>query len=91
MWVDIEILCYQGQDPDPRWIDIESEKYRILCKVHADTSKTADTLKPQYGQSGSNYKLEFDVVLFLALAELSAQICWIENGVEKRGPAEIVY
>ncbi|KAJ7157455.1 hypothetical protein C8R46DRAFT_1178680 [Mycena filopes] len=82
--VTIPILCYQGRDQDPRWTDIEGDKYPVLCMVHADTSQISRTLKPQHGQSGIYYRLEFDVVLSLGLTELKAQIAWIENGVEKR-------
>ncbi|KAJ7628236.1 hypothetical protein DFH06DRAFT_1226573 [Mycena polygramma] len=92
LWdVDIDIMCYEGQDQNPRWTDIDAEKYSILCKVYADTSKAASGLKPLQGKIGIYYELKFDVVLAFGLTELKAQISWIENGVEKRGPAEIVY
>ncbi|KAJ6458048.1 hypothetical protein C8R47DRAFT_1246793 [Mycena vitilis] len=82
--VAIEILRYEGQEEDPRWLDVDSEKYPVLCKVHADTSKVLKALKPQQGQSGAYYRLEIDVVLSFGLTELKAQISWVENGVENR-------
>ncbi|KAJ6535550.1 hypothetical protein B0H19DRAFT_1271293 [Mycena capillaripes] len=80
---DIQILCYRGQNQDPRWTDIES--------VHADTSVISETLRPQLGQSGIYYRLDIEMILSFGLTELKAQIAWVENGVGKRGPAELVY
>ncbi|PCH36679.1 hypothetical protein WOLCODRAFT_157378 [Wolfiporia cocos MD-104 SS10] len=40
---------------------------------------------------GPYYEQEYKVVLICGLTELKAQIIWEENGVEKRGPATIVY
>ncbi|KAJ7157441.1 hypothetical protein C8R46DRAFT_1226024 [Mycena filopes] len=89
--VVVPILCYQGEDKDPRWMDIEADKYPVLCTVNADTSQIAKTLKAERGPSGIYYTRGFDVVLSLGLTELKAEIAWIENGVEKRGPAQLVY
>ncbi|KAF8160149.1 hypothetical protein K438DRAFT_1921672 [Mycena galopus ATCC 62051] len=87
---DIPILCYRGQDQDPRWTDIESEQYSVLCTVHADTSKIAEALNPQQGQSGTYYRLGIEMILSFGLTELKAQIAWVEN-FARRGPAELVY
>ncbi|KAF7362770.1 hypothetical protein MVEN_00626700 [Mycena venus] len=89
--VEIPIRCYQGQSQTPSWMDVEPEQYRVLCTVHADTSKIAKTLQRKMGLNGVYYGLEIDVVLSFGLTELKAQIAWIENGVEKRGPAKLVY
>ncbi|KAJ7905189.1 hypothetical protein B0H13DRAFT_2274382 [Mycena leptocephala] len=88
---DVRILCYRGQNQNPRWTDLESEKYFVLRTVHADTSNITEALKPQQGQSGTYYRLVFEMVLSLGLTELKAQIAWFENGVEQRGLAELVY
>ncbi|EEB94801.1 hypothetical protein MPER_06328, partial [Moniliophthora perniciosa FA553] len=37
------ILCYQGTS-NPLWIDVESDCYRSLCKVKADTSSLAKNI-----------------------------------------------
>ncbi|KAJ7024779.1 hypothetical protein C8F04DRAFT_1301567 [Mycena alexandri] len=89
--VSLGIRHYQGEDKDPRWMDIESENFPVLCTINADISEMSKTLKPQHGQSGIYYSLKFDVVLSFGLTELKAQIAWTENGVEKRGPAQLVY
>ncbi|KAJ7681552.1 hypothetical protein B0H14DRAFT_3678127 [Mycena olivaceomarginata] len=60
-------------------------------KVHADTSEIVKALKPRKGQGGTYYRLEFEMVMSFGLTELKAQIAWLENDVEKRGPAELVY
>ncbi|KAJ7755461.1 hypothetical protein B0H16DRAFT_715359 [Mycena metata] len=89
--VSLGVLHYQGEDKNPRWTDIESENFPVLCTINADTSEMAKTLEPQQGQSGTYYRIDFDVVLSFGLTELKAQIAWIENGVEKRGPAQLAY
>jgi hypothetical protein len=56
-----------------------AEKYFTLCTVHADTSTIAEALKPQRGQSGTYYRLDFEMILSFGLTELKAQIAWFEN------------
>ncbi|KAJ6626671.1 hypothetical protein B0H10DRAFT_1998098 [Mycena sp. CBHHK59/15] len=103
----IPILRYLGKDEDPRWTDInpgesfhkrtgvnlrsQPGKYSVVCTVHADTSQIANTLKPCVGLRRIYYRLNIDVVLSFGLTELKAQISWVENGVEKRGLAELMY
>ncbi|KAJ7704328.1 hypothetical protein B0H17DRAFT_1039291 [Mycena rosella] len=92
LWsVDIPILRYSGVDEDPQWVDIDPDKYSVLCTVHADTSKLANNLQRLTGRLGTYYQLNFEVILAFGLTELKAQIAWVENDVEKRGPAELVY
>ncbi|KAJ4469075.1 hypothetical protein C8J55DRAFT_460555 [Lentinula edodes] len=86
------ILEYRGIDKDPSWIDVDYNMYSTACIVTADTSKISATLVPRRNPTGYEYfQLNFDVVLLFGLTELKAQIAWQENGVEKRGPAQIVY
>ncbi|KAJ7841612.1 hypothetical protein B0H14DRAFT_1043954 [Mycena olivaceomarginata] len=89
--VKVPILSYRGQNPAPRWTDVEPEQYKVLCTVHADTSKIAKTLQRKLGFSGVYYRLDLEVILSFGLTEVKAQIAWVENGVEKRGPATLVY
>ncbi|KAK0434130.1 hypothetical protein EV421DRAFT_1356533 [Armillaria borealis] len=86
------ILCYHGQRPDPRWMDREPDSYPVLFAVTANTSEAAEVLRafPRKG-GGIYYRFNYDIVIFVGRTELKAQICWKENGVEKRGPAQIVY
>ncbi|KAJ7263612.1 hypothetical protein B0H12DRAFT_1103171 [Mycena haematopus] len=89
--VEIPILCYRGQDQAPRWTDVNPEQYKELCTVHADTSKIAETLPRWMGIGGPYYRLNIKVILSLGLTEMKAEIAWDDNGVEKRGPATLVY
>ncbi|KAJ7141731.1 hypothetical protein C8R43DRAFT_1071627 [Mycena crocata] len=89
--INEKILCYNGMEADTRWTDSESEKYAVVCTVHADTTAIAQTLPRQQGSLGAYYSLKFDIILSFGLTELKAQIAWVENGKEKRGPAEILY
>ncbi|KAH9847715.1 hypothetical protein C2E23DRAFT_484151 [Lenzites betulinus] len=84
-----EIICYRGKNEDPHWVDLEPECFTTLCTIFADTSQVVKT--PHKGRMGTHYSQSFDVVLVCGLTELQAQIRWMENGKEKRGPAKIVY
>ncbi|KAJ6528778.1 hypothetical protein DFH09DRAFT_1327598 [Mycena vulgaris] len=89
--VNLQILRYLGQDDDPTWMDVDPGQYSVLCTIRADTSQAAKTLKRREGARGVYYRLDTDVVLSFGLTELKAQIAWLENGIEKRGPATLVY
>ncbi|KAJ7578257.1 hypothetical protein C8J56DRAFT_1031126 [Mycena floridula] len=71
----------------------ESRMYSVLCAIEADTSVINNTLKPRSSRRGKppHYRIDFDIILSFGLTELKAQICWKEDGVEKRGPAQVVY
>ncbi|KAI0367127.1 hypothetical protein BV20DRAFT_1123769 [Pilatotrama ljubarskyi] len=84
-----DILCYRGQELQPRWVDRAPEMFVQLCTIHADTSGVRRT--PKRGTNGGYYQQKFEIVLICGLTELQVQIKWVENGVEKRGPAQIVY
>jgi len=52
----------------------------------------AKQLEPHYDADGvPYYQLHFNVILLFGLSELKAQISWMENGIEKRCPANVVY
>ncbi|PCH36674.1 hypothetical protein WOLCODRAFT_157373 [Wolfiporia cocos MD-104 SS10] len=84
-----EITCYRGRNKKPRWTDTEPEMFSSLCTVVADTSKVYKSKK--FGPVDCYYSQEYKVVLLCGLTELKAQIAWIEDGEERRGPATIVY
>ncbi|KAK0434118.1 hypothetical protein EV421DRAFT_2039821 [Armillaria borealis] len=91
--VEEDILCYRGTRKDPRWMDEENDNlYPTLCFVTADTRQAAKGLVLQRRADGkSYYSFSYDIVIMFGRTELKAQICWREDGVEKRGPARIVY
>ncbi|TBU25276.1 hypothetical protein BD311DRAFT_853631 [Dichomitus squalens] len=92
-----DVLCYRGRSAQPKWVDVEPgntgcalpEFYTPLCTVYADTSRVKKVA--QNGPNGLYYQQEFKIVLLCGLTELQAQISWVEGGVERRGPAKIVY
>jgi len=50
------------------------------------------TLEPLTSHKGEIYfHVKYDVVLMFGLTEMTAQVAWKEDGVEKRSPAKIVY
>ncbi|KAK2462920.1 hypothetical protein APHAL10511_005118 [Amanita phalloides] len=94
-----EILAYRGPNASPRWMDVDADCYYKLCTVEADTTKLSHLLQPQRSVTGKKknrlittyFELRYDIVLSLGMTELKAEIAWIENGREVRGPARIVY
>uniref|UniRef100_A0A0W0G793 Uncharacterized protein n=1 Tax=Moniliophthora roreri TaxID=221103 RepID=A0A0W0G793_MONRR len=86
-----DILCYRGSN-NVRWTDVEPKMFSILCTVEADTSTAEGFIQEKYTlDRGRYYEARYEVVLLFGLTELKAQICWTENGQEKRGPATVVY
>ena len=77
-----------------------------LCTVSADTSKLPKP-KLKSPRGGHYYTVSFEVVLLFGLTELTAQLSWMDNGIEmrwvcsspiqphllktSRGPARIIY
>jgi len=90
--IKADIMCYRGISPNPQWVDTEPDMFSTLCTVTADTRQMANLLQPHYGMDGVlYYRLDYKVVLLFGLTELKAQISWMENGIEKRCPAKVVY
>jgi len=90
--ISSEIICYRGNQTHPQWVDVEPSMFSTLCIISANTTQMARSLKSRAGKGGVRYYLlEYKIVLLFGLTELKAQISWMENGVEKRGPASIVY
>jgi len=87
-----EIRCYRGERTTaPDWLDMEPDKFPSLCTVEADISNVLKSIQPRHGPQGIYYRQDFDIVLLFGMTELKAQLSWIENGQEKRGPARVVY
>ncbi|KAK0448956.1 uncharacterized protein EV420DRAFT_1313075 [Desarmillaria tabescens] len=90
--LSIDILSYRGALKHPRWTDVGKSKYEVLCHITANTHEAAKLLKLRKRPDGKTYfKLECEIILSFRDTEMKAQFCWTENGVEKRGPARIVY
>lgn len=87
-----EIICYTGTSIFPRWIDEDQDNYPTLCRVIFDGKEIKKSLlAARAADSTAYYHLKFDIVLNFGLTELTAQVCWVQNGREQRSPAEIVY
>ncbi|KAI0079321.1 hypothetical protein K474DRAFT_1705798 [Panus rudis PR-1116 ss-1] len=72
-----DILCYMGDNNDPRWMDEEPEKYVRLCTVQADTSNVHREVKS--GIKGFYFVQEYRVVLIGGPKNMRAQLSWMEN------------
>ncbi|KAK2464383.1 hypothetical protein APHAL10511_003530 [Amanita phalloides] len=90
----IPIKCYRNRRGDaPAWIDLEPDLFPDVCMVTADFSQIKKLIRSRTTlKTGIRYyRLNFDIILLFGLTELKAQIAWIKDGQEKRGPASIVY
>jgi len=84
------VWCYRGTIKEPKWKNIDTDNYTKLCTLVADLSHLP--LSPMTNPDGETYyRVIYDFVLLFGLTEMKAQLAWKENGVEKRGPAKIVY
>ncbi|KAK7472170.1 hypothetical protein VKT23_000292 [Stygiomarasmius scandens] len=88
--ISTQVMCYRGDDPKPEWTDVGADKYSNLCTIKVDIA-SIPLAKHKRPDGQEYYRLEYFIVLSFGLTELQAQYTWIDNGVEKRGPAEIVY
>ncbi|KAG2020014.1 hypothetical protein CC2G_005403 [Coprinopsis cinerea AmutBmut pab1-1] len=90
--VTSDVWCYRGADANPRWKDVDAENYRKLFTIELDLSHLP--IKPTVklnGKSGEFYHLEYGYIINFSSVEMTAQLSWTEDGVEKRSPAKIIY
>ncbi|KAK2462913.1 hypothetical protein APHAL10511_005111 [Amanita phalloides] len=90
--IQLDLKCYRGRAAKPPfWIDCEKEFFEENCNIKADLTSLKRHLTLQRNGGREYYTIELDVVLLFGLTELKAQIAWMEDGVDKRGPASVVY
>ncbi|KAF8883236.1 hypothetical protein BD779DRAFT_1444010 [Infundibulicybe gibba] len=77
--ITCEILCYQGHDPNPQWLDTDSDNYSIFCMVIANIPKTCAVVRKTPGYGKKYYSTSYDVILTFGKTELQAQVAWQEN------------
>jgi len=75
----------------PKWKDVDTNNYALLCTIEADLSRAHIFTLPKVTGKGSYYRVNVDIILLFGITELQAQIAWKENGIEKRSAAKIVY
>ncbi|CAA7263110.1 unnamed protein product [Cyclocybe aegerita] len=85
-----EVWCYRGNLANPKWKDLDPDNFEEFCTIEADLSSIP--LTPQVSASGHTYyRVWFQIVLLFGLTEIEAHMAWEENGVERRGPATVMY
>lgn len=85
-----DVIRYSGSSNNPEWIDDDPENFSTACTIQACTRHIrGDKYFSALGQV--YYAFEYDIVLLFGLTELKAEIAWRESGVERRGPAEVIY
>ena len=73
------IWCYRGNEPTPKWKDIDTDGYTKLCCVEFDLSYLPLTPMTKAEASGVYYRVDYEIVLQFGLTELKAQAAWKEN------------
>ncbi|KAH6910170.1 hypothetical protein BKA70DRAFT_1147167 [Coprinopsis sp. MPI-PUGE-AT-0042] len=85
------VSCYRGKLEEPIWINEEKESYAIVGTIRTQL----DSVRIWYIETpaGWRYTCDFEVILLFGLTEeLKAQVAWIDElGLEKRGPAEVIF
>jgi len=87
--VSDDILCFQGDGSTPEWVDVERDHFSVLCSIETNMSHISRSVMSSFGIQ--HYKVDYDIILMFGMTELKAQLCWKENGIEKRSPAKVVY
>ncbi|KAI5829873.1 hypothetical protein K523DRAFT_273534 [Schizophyllum commune Tattone D] len=85
-----DIMRYRGENRDHMFMDTIADGVDKLCEIHVAPSAEQLTIRTSPGGL-RYYRWSFDVILLFGLTELTAQLRWYENGVEKRSPACLVY
>ena len=79
-WLDSEPSTWYNLGSLMPGLIPQLDMYKPLCTVVADTSQATKALKSRTTTAGKTYyRQDFDVVLLLGLAELKAQISWMED------------
>ncbi|TFK64303.1 hypothetical protein BDN72DRAFT_846729 [Pluteus cervinus] len=90
--IQTRVLRYRGMRDTIEWISEDIDNFEVMCRIEADTSIATQGLLPRRRSDGQTYyALDFKIALLFGLTEFKAQICWTENGEEKRGPARVIY
>ncbi|KAF8989888.1 hypothetical protein BDQ17DRAFT_1547414 [Cyathus striatus] len=86
------VICYRGALTNPRWQDEDSGGYSTCCIIEAQIpDQIITTINKSASPKNTYYSVAFDIVLLFGHTEMKAQLCWRENGREKRGPASVIY
>jgi len=87
----LSVWCYRGNVVTPKWKDVDTNNYTMLCTIEVDLSRVPLRPQPKATGYGTFYKVDYDIVLLFGMTEFIAQVAWNENGIEKRSPAKIIY
>jgi len=91
--IGCSIYCYRGILTGEAFMDTNPELYSELCTIEVDLSHLRNTSSVQTltGGLGVYYKVNYELVMLFGGTEIEAQLRWIENGVEKRSIATVLY
>jgi hypothetical protein len=85
------VWCYRGNVVTPKWKDVDTDNYTMLCIIEVDLSRAPMLTQSKATGDGRFHTLGVDVILLFGMTEFTAQVGWMENGKEKRSPAKIIY
>ncbi|KAN0094933.1 hypothetical protein V8E55_003220 [Tylopilus felleus] len=88
----VRLMCYRGALSKPEWIDQDPSSFYPFCNIRVDLSKPAKDLVSKKSASGQvYYQLDYDVLVFFGLTELTAKLSWMTKDGEHRIPAEVSF
>ncbi|TFK18830.1 hypothetical protein FA15DRAFT_649183 [Coprinopsis marcescibilis] len=92
--VRIPIRAYRGINEDPEWEDNDPENYLQLCTIVVD-ERHLDFLpalsQKTDGSLGLYWSVPLTFIVSFGDTEMRAQVAWLDKGVEKRSPSQIIY
>ncbi|EJC99687.1 uncharacterized protein FOMMEDRAFT_112752 [Fomitiporia mediterranea MF3/22] len=88
---ECRLICYNGYSPAPMWYDENKDLFSNVCTIRADLSKLFQPELMETYEGRRFWRIYFDIEVSFGQVELQARIKWVENGVEKYGPASIFY
>jgi len=85
----LPITRYKGKREKPQWVDLEPEKYEIVCHVEVDPREIPHftCISPM----GPYFVQPYDVVYTHGQTEFKAQLRWEKEGEKKWSDAKILY
>ena len=73
------VWCYRGNEPNPKWKDVDTDRYTKLCTIEIDLSHLPLSPRTKPAAAGVYYRLDYEIVLQFGLTELKAQVAWKED------------
>ncbi|TFK71045.1 hypothetical protein BDN72DRAFT_877353 [Pluteus cervinus] len=86
------IIFYRGPLDHPQWLDENPDDFQKLCTIEADIELDHEAATLREAPDGQTYySVEYSVIFLFGLTEFKAQLAWMEHGIERRSPAQVIW